>query len=172
MRKKRKRKNKMIQQTLVLIKPDGVQRGLIGEVIKRFEQRGLKMVAMKMVKAEKSHAEKHYTESISKKHGKKVRDYLINYITTDPVIAMIIQGSSAVETVRKIVGSTYPGEANIGTIRGDFAHASKKYVKKFQKGKNLVHASENKNDAKKEIALWFSIDEIHDYKLSAEEHIF
>ncbi len=161
----------MIQQTLVLIKPDGVQRGLIGEIIKRFEQRGLKMVAMKMANVEKSLAEKHYTESITKKHGERVRDYLINYLTSDPVIAIIIQGSSAIETVRKIVGSTYPGEAAIGTIRGDFAHASKQYVKKFQKGKNLVHASENEEAAKKEIALWFSVDEIHDYKLSYDEHI-
>lgn len=162
----------MIQQTLVLIKPDGVQRGLIGEIIRRFEQRGLKIVGMKMVKVEKSFAEKHYTESISKKHGKHVRNYLLNYITSTPVIALAIQGSNAINLVRKIVGSTYPGEADIGTIRGDFAHASKDYVKKYRQGKNLVHASENEEDAKKELALWFSIDEVHDYKLSAEEHLF
>ena len=116
----------MIRQTLVLVKPDGVQRGLIGEIIKRFEQRGLKIIALKMTKVQKSLAEKHYTESIVKKHGKKVRDYLIDYVTSTPVVAMIIQGSNATELVRKIVGSTYPGESAIGTIRGDFAHVSRK----------------------------------------------
>lgn len=161
----------MIEQTLVLIKPDGVQRGLIGEVIKRFEQRGLKIVGMKMVDVNKSLAENHYTEEIEKKHGKKVRTYLIKYLTSGPIIAMVIYGSSAISTVRKIVGNTYPGEAEIGTIRGDFAHVSKKYVKKFQQGKNLIHASANKKDAKYELSLWFSIDEIHDYKLAAEEHL-
>jgi len=162
----------MIQQTLVLIKPDGVQRGLIGEIIKRFEQRGLKIVGLKMVKINKSHAERHYTEEIEEKHGKQVRQYLVDYVTADPVIAMIIQGSNAILAVRKIVGDTYPGEANIGTIRGDFAHVSKKRAKEKNQGKNLVHASANEEDAKKELSLWFSIDEIHDYKLSYEEHIF
>ncbi len=161
----------MIQQTLVLIKPDGVQRGLIGEIIKRFEQRGLKIIAMKMCRVERSLAEKHYTEDISKKHGKEVREYLLDYITSGPVIALAIQGSDAVRIVRKIVGSTYPGEADIGTIRGDFAHVSKEYAKKKNQGKNLVHASETEEDAKKELALWFSVDEIHDYKLAVEEHI-
>ncbi|OGJ16838.1 nucleoside-diphosphate kinase [Candidatus Pacearchaeota archaeon RBG_13_36_9] len=161
----------MIQQTLVLIKPDGVQRGLIGEIIKRLEQRGLKIVGMKMVHVDKSFAEKHYTEDIEKRHGKKVRDYLIDYVSHDPIIAMVIQGSSAIEVVRKIVGTTYPGESPIGTIRGDFAHVSKARAKEKNQGRNLVHASANEEDAKKELALWFSVDEIHDYKLSAEEHL-
>ena len=162
----------MIQQTLVLIKPDGVQRGLVGEITKRFEQRGLKIVALKMTKVERSLAEEHYTESISKKHGEEVRKYLINFLTSSPIIAMIIQGSNAVELVRKIVGSTYPGEADVGTIRGDFAHVSKRYAKRNQQGHNLIHSSENKQEARKEIAIWFSIDEIHDYKLAAEDHLF
>lgn len=161
----------MIQQTLVLIKPDGVQRGLIGEIIKRFEQRGLKIVALKMTRVNKSLAEKHYTEDIEQRHGEKVREYLINYITMSPVIAMIIQGSDAIKIVRKIVGATYPGEADIGTIRGDFAHVSKHRAKEQNQGRNLIHSSENEEYAKKELALWFSIDEIHDYKLSAEEHL-
>tara|TARA_Y100000310_G_C20074447_1_gene530913 strand:+ start:36 stop:527 length:492 start_codon:yes stop_codon:yes gene_type:complete len=163
----------MIQQTLILIKPDGVQRGLIGEVIKRFEQRGLKIVGMKMIKANKSLAEKHYTESIAEKHGEDVRNGLLNFITSAPVIAMVIQGSNAIAHVRKIVGNTYPGEAEVGTIRGDFTHASKAYAKSQTKAlPNLIHASENEEDAKNELALWFSIDEIHDYKLSHEDHIF
>ncbi|MFA5020340.1 MAG: nucleoside-diphosphate kinase [Candidatus Pacearchaeota archaeon] len=163
----------MIEQTLILIKPDGVQRGLIGEIIKRFEQRGLKIVGMKMTNPTKSQAEKHYQESIAEKHGKHVREYLLNYITSGPVIAMVIQGSNAIAMVRKIVGNTYPGEADIGTIRGDFCHASKLHAKDLKKAlANLIHASENKEDAKRELALWFSIDEIHDYKLSIEEHVF
>ena len=161
----------MIEQTLVLIKPDGVQRGLIGEIVKRFEQRGLKIVGLKMVNVQKSVAEQHYTQDIEERHGKQVRDYLMDYLTSGPVIAMVIQGSSAILTVRKIIGTTYPGDSPVGTIRGDFCHASKAYVKKFQKGKNLIHASENQEDAKRELYLWFSVDELHDYKLSAEDHI-
>jgi len=162
----------MIEQTLVLIKPDGIQRGLIGEILKRFEQRGLKIVGMKMVKVDKNIAEKHYEESIAKKHGKHVRDYLLDFITSSPVIAMVIQGSDAIKTVRKITGNTYPGEADLGTIRGDFHHTSKAYAKDLKKVlANLIHASENEASAKKELALWFSIDEIHDYKLSHEDHI-
>lgn len=161
----------MIQQTLVLIKPDGVQRGLIGEIIKRFEQRGLKIVGMKMTQPMKDITEQHYGKAIAEKHGQHVLDYLIDYLTSGPVIAIVVQGSSAIKTVRKIVGSTYPGEADIGTIRGDYAHASKEYAKKNNQGHNLIHASENEEDAKKELALWFKSDEIHDYKLSHEEHI-
>jgi nucleoside-diphosphate kinase len=162
----------MIEQTLVLIKPDGVARGLIGEVIKRFEQRGLKIVGIKMIHIDKNFAQKHYKEIIAEKHGEPVRAYLMNYLTEGPVIAMVLQGINAIALVRKIVGSTYPGEADIGTIRGDFCHASKDYVKQKHQGHNLIHASENKEDAKEELALWFSIDEIWDYKLSAEDHFF
>lgn len=160
-----------LQQTLVLIKPDGVQRGLIGEIIKRFEQRGLKIIGMKMVDADESVAGKHYSTSIEEKHGKEVRDYLINYVTSSPIIAIAIQGSDAIKIVRKIVGETYPGEASLGTIRGDFAHASKEHVKKHNQGQNLVHASENEEDAKRELAIWFSIDEIHDYERSEDKHL-
>lgn len=162
----------MLQQTLVLIKPDGVERGLIGEIIKRFEQRGLKIVGMKMVHADKSFAAKHYKESIAQKHGQHVRDNLLEYLSSGPVIAIVIQGVNAIAAVRKIVGTTYPGEADMGTIRGDFCHASKEYVKTFQQGHNLIHASENEEDAKEELALWFSINEIFDYKLSAESHFY
>jgi nucleoside-diphosphate kinase len=161
----------MIQQTLVLIKPDGVQRGLIGEIIKRFEQRGLKIVGLKMVNIQENIAEQHYTKDIEERHGKHVRDYLKNYLKSGPIIAMVIQGSSAIAAVRKIVGDTYPGDSPIGTIRGDFCHVSKNYVKKFNQGKNLIHASEDEDNAKRELALWFSVDEIHDYKFSAEEHL-
>ena len=144
----------MIQQTLILIKPDGVERGLIGDIIKRFEQRGLKLIGMKMVHADKSLAGKHYDESIVEKHGKHIRDYLTSYLTSEPAIAIVIRGSNAISIVRKIVGATYPGEADIGTIRGDYAHASKDYVKKNNQGHNLIHASENEEDTKKKSWLY------------------
>ncbi len=162
----------MLQQTLVLIKPDGVERGLVGEIVKRFEQRGLKIVGMKMVNVERSLAESHYPESIATKHGKHVRDYLLDYVTMGPVVAIVIQGLNAVSNVRKIVGSTYPDEAEIGTIRGDFSHTPKQYAKTENRLHNLIHASENEEDAKKELVLWFSEDEIHEYELSHEKHIY
>ncbi|MBS3099885.1 nucleoside-diphosphate kinase [Candidatus Pacearchaeota archaeon] len=163
----------MIQKTLVLIKPDGIQRGLIGEIIKRFEQKGLKIVGMKMLKSEKKLAEEHYSEEIAKKHGEPVRKALLDFIISAPIIAMCIEGSSAISSVRKIVGNTYPGDADIGTIRGDYAHASKAYAKSNAKAlPNLVHASENEQDAKREIALWFASNEINSYKLSHEDFIF
>ena len=160
-----------LQKTLVLIKPDGVLRGIVGEIIRRFEQRGLKIVGLKMINPDKSAAEEHYSESITTKHGKHVRDYLLNYITESPIIAIALQRDNAIKLVRKIVGSTYPGEADIGTIRGDFAHASKEYVKEFQQGKNLVHAAENEEDAKRELSIWFSIDDIHDYSRTDDRHL-
>lgn len=162
----------MIQDTLVLIKPDGIQRGLIGEIIKRFEQRGMKIVAIKMIHIDKKLASAHYKQAIADKHGEHVRNYLLDYITSNPVIAMIIRGSNAIAHVRKIVGNTYPGEADIGTIRGDFSHTSKQYAKSNNQGHNLIHASENESDVKEEISLWFTKEEIYNYKLSHEEHIY
>ena len=96
---------------------------------------------------------------------------MVEYISSGPVIAMILQGSNAVAVVRKLVGDTYPGEAQVGTIRGDFAHISKMRVKKYQRGVNLIHASANKAESKQELSLWFSVDEVHDYKLAAEHYL-
>ncbi|MBU2616862.1 MAG: nucleoside-diphosphate kinase [Nanoarchaeota archaeon] len=160
------------EQTLVLIKPDGVQRGLIGEVIKRFEQRGLKIVGLKLTHADNDLAQRHYTEDITKRRGKKVRNKLLEFITSGPVIAMVIEGVSAIENVRKIVGETESKSAQPGTIRGDFSHVS--YAHADEKGipvKNIIHASSNEEDAKSELALWFSVDEIHSYKRSEDEHV-
>lgn len=162
----------MIQQTLVLIKPDGVARGLIGEIIKRFEQRGLKIIALKFVKIDDGFAKQHYTEDISKRHGEKIRKNLLNFITEGPIVAMIIEGVRAVENIRKLVGTTESREALPGTIRGDFSHVSYSYADK--KGiaiKNIVHASANEDDAKNETALWFSQDEIFNYKRAGDEHL-
>lgn len=163
----------MIQQTLVLIKPDGVSRGLIGEVIKRFEQRGLKIVGLKLVKPNMDLAKKHYTEDITKRRGEAVRNMLLDYVTEGPVVAMVIQGVNAIENVRKIVGSTESKSALPGTIRGDFSHVSYEYAdNKKLPVKNIIHASGDEKDAKYEVSLWFSIEELHDYKRSGDEHIF
>lgn len=158
-----------IEQTLVLVKPDGVERGLVGEIIKRFEQRGLKLVALKLVKVGKDLALKHYTEDIAKRRGEHVRKLLLEFITSGPVVAMIIEGVDAVENVRKIVGETESKIALPGTIRGDFSHVSFAHANEKKVAvKNLIHASSDKKDAEYETKLWFSIDELHDYKRADE----
>jgi nucleoside-diphosphate kinase len=159
----------MIEQTLVLVKPDGVARGLSGEIIKRFEQRGLKIIALKMVKVQEDHSKKHYAEHLDKEFYKSLEEY----ITSGPVVAMIIEGVAAVENVRKLCGTTESKTALPGTIRGDFTHMSYAYAD--GKGiplRNIIHASGNKEDAEKEIALWFALNEISDYKRTSDTHIF
>lgn len=159
----------MIEKTLVLIKPDGVKRGLMGEIIKRFEQRGLKIVGMKMVWIDKNFSKKHYSAHVKKSFYKQLEDF----ITSGPVVAMVVEGIHAVEIVRKIVGSTEPKTAELGTIRGDFAHVSYTYAdKKGMAIKNLIHASGNSEEAAIEINLWFKPEEIYDYKTVNEEHVF
>ncbi len=148
----------MIQRTLVLIKPDGVERGLIGEIIKRFEQRGLKIVGMKMVWVDKEFAKKHYSEHIDKPFFEE----LLTMITEGPVVAIALEGRNAIKVVRKIVGSTFPEEALPGTIRGDYAHS-------LVEGRNLVHASANEKDAEKELSLWFKEDDLKEYERSDEK---
>ncbi len=162
----------VLQQTLVLIKPDGVQRGLIGEIIKRFEQRGLKIIGLKLVKVKEDLAKKHYSEDISKRRGEFVRNKLLKFITGESVIAIAIEGVDSIENVRKIVGDTESKIALPGTIRGDFSHVSFEHADNKEVAvKNIVHASANEEEAKSELALWFSIDEIHDYSRSEDEHV-
>jgi nucleoside-diphosphate kinase len=161
-----------IEQTLVLVKPDGVARGLVGEIIKRFEQRGLKIVALKLVKVGKDLALKHYTDDISKRRGEHVRKLLLDFITSGPVVAMIIEGVDAVDNVRKLSGETESKIALPGTIRGDFSHVSFAHADEKKIAiKNLIHASANKKEAEYEKKLWFSIDEIHDYKRAEDNHV-
>lgn len=158
-----------MERTLVLIKPDGVVRHLVGRIITRFEDAGLKIVGMKMVWAEKVRAEQHYKEEIAEKHGEEVRSRLIDYLTSGPVIAFVLEGVDAVSVVRKMVGSTYPNQALPGTIRGDFAHVSKEFANKNKINvKNLIHASESVEEAQREIDIWFNPDELHTYKTSHE----
>ncbi len=162
----------MMERTLVLVKPDGVERGLVGECIDRFEKRGLKIVGLKMVWTDKDHAMKHYTEDISKRRGEHVREKLLEFITSGPVVAMVIEGVNAIENIRKLVGSTEPKSSQPGTIRGDFTHVSYSYAD--AKGiavKNLIHASSDEKDAKHEINLWFNDNELHSYDQVHDKHI-
>lgn len=163
----------MIERTFVAIKPDGVQRSLVGEVLGRFEKAGLKIIGMKMQWIDKDFAKKHYTEDIEKRRGKKVRDLLMDYISEGPVVAMVLEGIHAIEIVRKIVGGTEPKSALPGTIRGDYCHVSYDYAdKKDLAIRNIIHASGNKEDAEYEINLWFNDKELHSYKNAHDLHIF
>lgn len=163
----------MIERTFVLIKPDGIERTLVGTVINRFENVGLKIIGMKMLWIDKNFAKKHYTEDITRRRGAKVRKMLMSYVTTGPVIAMVLEGIHAVELVRKLVGDTESRSALPGTIRGDFSHHSYKYADKKKIAiKNIVHASGNKKEAREEIKLWFSVNELYKYKTVHEKHVF
>ena len=155
----------IIEKTLVLVKPDGVKRGLIGNVISRFESIGFKIVAMKMVLSGQEKSGRHYGEDIAKRRGEHVRKNLIDFLNKGPIVAMVVEGPHAIEIIRKVVGSTDPKEAAPGTIRGDFSYFSLNYAD--LKGKaafNVIHASSKKEDAEHEISIWFSPEEIYDYK--------
>ena len=159
----------MIERSLLIVKPDGVERAIVGEIIKRFENTGLKIVGMKMVWIDKSFAEKHYKAHKSKPFFKE----LVEFITEGPVVAIVLEGVHAVDNVRRLVGSTSPHEAAPGTIRGDFAHLSMAYAsKKGLGGKNVVHASGSKKEADEEIKLWFTKEELHSYATVHEKHVF
>jgi nucleoside-diphosphate kinase len=157
-----------IERTFVTIKPDGVQRGLTGEIIRRFDRAGLKIVAMRMLWIDKEFAKRHYKAHVDK----KFYPGLEAMITEGPVVAIVLEGVNAIENVRRIVGPTEPKSAPPGTIRGDFAHISYEHADKENKAvKNVIHASGNKEDAEYEINLWFHPEEIHSYKRVDENHV-
>ena len=158
----------MIEKTLVLVKPDGVQRSLVGEIIRRFERAGLKIVAIKMVRMARDFSEKHYDAHVDKDFYPRLEKFMVS----GPVVAMVLEGLHAVEIVRKLVGATEPSKAAPGTIRGDYAMHSYEYTQsKGMAVRNLVHASGDTEDAKKEVALWFKKEELHPYSLSADKHL-
>ncbi len=162
----------MIEKTLVLIKPDGVERGLVGEILGRFEKVGLKIIGMKMQWIDQAFAKRHYTEDITKRRGQHVRDWLMDYITEGPVVAIAFEGLHAIEIVRKIVGETEPRTAPAGTIRGDYAFHSYSFADKKKKAiRNLIHASGDKKDAAQELKLWFTLKELHSYETVHEKHL-
>ena len=157
----------MRETSLVLIKPDGVQRGLSGRIIQRFEDAGLKIVGIKMVWVDSDFSKEHYKAHVDK----AFYPGLEAMITEGPVIAMAIEGLHAVSLVRKMVGGTEPKGANPGTIRGDFAHVSYEYADKAGIAiKNLIHASGNIEEAKSEVAMWFTDKELHTYATVHEKH--
>ena len=139
-----------IEQTFVMIKPDAVQRGLIGKIISRFEQKGIKIVAMKFVRVSRGLAEKHY--GIHK--GKPFFEPTVDYITSSPVVAMVLEGNNVIEMIRHMMGKTDPQKAEMGTIRGDFGQ----FI-----GRNITHASDGADTAEFEINLWFTKDELVAY---------
>ena len=155
-----------IQRTLVVCKPDAVQRGIVGEILQRFERVGLKIVGMKMVMPDEELYEKHYEEigKMITRRGEQTFKYNLAYMMTRPVVAICLEGVEAVPLVRKIVGPTEPKSAEMGTIRGDYSHMSFGYSDAKGTGvPNLVHASGSVEEAKQEVALWFGENELYDY---------
>jgi nucleoside-diphosphate kinase len=154
-----------MERTLVLLKPDAVDRGLVGEILHRFERVGLNIVGMKMVQATQEKAAQHYTEDLAIRRGEHVRKAMIELITEAPIIALCLEGVEAVELVRKMVGSTEPKSAVPGTIRGDFSHVSFKHADEKKIGvKNLIHASASVPEAEQELGVWFSADELYEHR--------
>lgn len=147
-----------MERTLIIVKPDGVQRGLVGPILERFERRGLKLAGLKLMRVSQSLAEKHYAEHV----GKPFYPGLISYITAGPVVVGVLEGPSAIEAVRSTLGSTNPVKAAAGTIRGDFG---------IEMGRNLVHASDGPESAAREVALWFAEDELVEYRRSTDPWI-
>lgn len=148
-----------MERTLVIVKPDGVQRGLIGPIITRLERRGLKIVGLKMMQITPELARKHYAIH----EGKPFFDGLIRYITSSPVVVMVVEGKKAIEVVRATMGATNPAAAAPGTIRADYA---------LEIGRNLVHGSDGPETAQTEIALFFKPEELLDYSRDTDRWIF
>ena len=161
-----------IEKTLIVFKPDAVQRGIVGEILTRFERVGLKIVATKMIAPTKDHYHRHYEEigKMITRRGQEKFDITLEMMVQGPVIAMVLEGVEAVELVRKLVGTTEPKSALPGTIRGDFSHMSFGYADGESKGiPNLIHASGDREEAEQEIDHWFSDEELYNYALLNEK---
>jgi nucleoside-diphosphate kinase len=162
-----------MERTLVILKPDAVQRALMGRVIQRFEDAGLKIIGMKMVHPDDKHYHHHY-ETIGKvasRRGQDVFDMNLKFMMKGPVVAMVLEGIEAVGLVRKMVGDTEPKSAQPGTIRGDFSHISYTHANSQTVGiPNVVHASGDAADAEQEIPHWFGKNELFSYKTVHETH--
>ncbi len=190
------------ERTLVLMKPDGVKRGLIGEVLSRIERRGLKVIAMKMTQVGREHLENHFPKSDewverlgqktmktfteynidpvaaqgtadTKELGKMVKESLFAYMQSGPIVAFVVEGMHAIDMVRKVAGNTLPVFAEMGTVRGDYSVDSPAIANVEGRAiHNIMHASENKEEADNEINLWFTKEELHDYKRAEEDIMF
>lgn len=195
-------KNPRQERTVVLIKPDGVKRGLIGEIIARVEKRGLKIIALSMARPTRSQIDEHYPKDpawvkrLGEKSlatyakygwsakeemgtdnpmeiGKSVRNWILDFMTSGPMIKMVVEGIHAVDMVRKLVGNSIPALSEMGTIRGDFSVDSAALANKSQRAvHNLVHASETPEESKHELDFWFMPEEIYDYKRAEEDIMF
>lgn len=148
-----------MERTYVMVKPDGVQRNLVGEIISRFERKGFKIVALKMLQLDRAMAETHYAEHI----GKPFFEALASYITSGPVVAMVLEGKDVVATGRAMNGATNPANAGPGTIRGDYA---------IEVGRNVIHGSDSVESASREIAIYFSEKELCEYKKVVDSWIY
>lgn len=148
-----------MERTLIIVKPDGVQRGLVGQILGRLEARGLKLVGLKLMAVPRALAERHYAVH----QGKPFYEGLIRYITSAPVVVGVLEGKDAVAVVRSTVGATNPAQAAPGTIRGDLA---------LEIGRNLIHASDAPDTAREEVALWFTESELVSWERSTDRWIF
>jgi nucleoside-diphosphate kinase len=148
-----------MERTLVLIKPDAMQRGLASEILGRFERRGLRIVGLKLMQVDRALAERHYGEHV----GKPFFEGLVSYITSCPIIAVVFEGTNAVESVRNTMGKTNPKDAAPGTIRGDFG---------LEIGRNLVHGSDSPESAEREVNLFFAASEVLDVKRDVDPWVF
>ncbi len=161
-----------VQRTFIIFKPDAVQRGVVGEILSRFERVGLKIVGAKMIAPSKDQYYEHY-ENIGKmvsRRGEKAFKVTLDFMLLGPVIAMVLEGVDAVELVRKMVGATEPKTAAAGTIRGDFSHIGFEYADTAGKSiPNLIHASGDLSDAEQEVSYWFADSELYDYKVMHEK---
>ncbi len=187
----------VIEKSLVIIKPDGVSRSLVGDIITRFERTGFKIIGMKMIWADETLAKKHYKmdeewatgvyEKAKKKYeedkkqfpyknameyGQMIQNYNSNFLREGPVVAMILEGPHAIELIRRMVGTTEPRQAAPGTIRGDLAMIESYELSNNNNRvlRNLIHASDSKESVEREIALWFKPAEIHSYKKEMDRH--
>lgn len=148
-----------MERTFLMIKPDAVQRNLIGEVVSRLERKGLKLVAAKLFQANEELAKEHYAEHVEKPFFND----LVSFITSGPVFAMVVEGKNVVEVTRTLVGETNPTKAAPGTIRGDYG---------IDLGRNIIHQSDSNESAEREIGLWFDQSELNDYKLNNENWVY
>ncbi|HUU06942.1 MAG TPA: nucleoside-diphosphate kinase [Thermoplasmata archaeon] len=149
----------MRERTFVMVKPDGVQRGLVGDIVSRFESRGFRICGVKMMKVPRELAERHYEEH----KGKPFYEALLSYITSEPVVCMVLDGENIVAVVRTMMGKTNPQDASPGTIRGDLAQVT---------GRNVIHGSDSSESAKREISLFFNDYELHDYEMPEADWLF
>jgi nucleoside-diphosphate kinase len=164
--------SKNVERTLILFKPDAVQRALVGEILSRFERVGLRIVGTKMLAPDREHYETHYEDigKLKTRAGEQIFGITLDMMNTGPVVAMVLEGVESVSLVRKLVGGTEPKSAAPGTIRGDYSHMSYGYADGEGKGiPNLIHASGDPEEAVQEIKHWFTDSELYDYEATHEK---